>query len=186
MIKAVELRRGKAVVHEDTIYVVHDVNHVAKGNKRSYMQARLKNLKTGGIINVRFSVNDRLEVPFIESKDYEFLYQDGDGYVLMDSTTFDQITVEGNLFGEAIQYLKPNEKVTGTICEGQLVGVELPFVVELEISDTPPVVTGATATNQPKEAITETGAKIRVPAVIAPGDRVRVDTRTGDYVDRAK
>lgn len=186
MIKAGELRRGKTVIHEDDIFVVHEVKHVAKGNKRSYMQTKLKNLKTGALLNVRFNVDHRLEVPFVESKEYEYLYQDGKDYVLMDTSTYDQITVSGELFGEAISFLKPNEKVTGKMCEGELIGVELPMVVELEVSDTPPVVKGATATNQPKDAVVETGVKVRVPAFIEPGERIRVDTRTGEYLDRAK
>ncbi len=186
MIKAVELRKGKTVMYEGEIYVVHGSQHVAKGNKRSYMQARLKNLKSGVIRDVRFTVDERLEVPYLESKEYEYLYQDGARYVLMDTTDFEQITVEADQFGEAVKFLKPNEKVKGTVCEGQLVGIELPMVVELEVAETPPVVKGATATNQSKEAIMETGVKVRVPPFIEPGERIRVDTRSGEYLDRAK
>ncbi len=186
MIKAVDLRKGKTVVHEGEIYTVHESQHVAKGNKRSYMQTKLKHLKSGTMKEFRFTVDARLEVPFVESKEYEYLYQDGSGYVLMDTTSYDQITVAGDLFGDALRFLKENEKVTGTLCEDQLISMELPIVVELTVKDAPPVVKGATATNQSKEAIMETGAKVRVPPFIEPGERIRVDTRTGDYMDRAK
>lgn len=186
MIKAVDLRKGRAITFENDIYVVHASQHVAKGNKRSYMQTRLKNLKSGVIRDVRFGVDDRLEVPYIESKEYEYLYQEGSSYVLMDTTDYEQVTVDGTLLGDAVKYLKSNEKVSATVCEGVIVGVELPVVVELEVRETPPAIKGATATNQLKEAIMETGVKVRVPPFIEPGERIRVDTRSGEYVDRAK
>jgi elongation factor P len=186
VIKASELRRGRAVTHEGKTYVVHDATHVAKGNKRSYMQIKLKGLVDGTIIDVRFNVDDRLETPFLEDKEYEYLYPDGDDFVLMDTTTYDQIHVDKDIVGDAVRFLRPNEKVTGQIVDGKIVTVELPHVVELEVTDTPPVVKGATATNQPKDATVETGARIRVPAFIDVGERIRVDTRSGEYVERAK
>ncbi len=186
MIKAVELRKGRTVMYEEEIYVVHESQHVAKGNKRSYMQTKLKNLTSGGVREVRFNVDDRLEVPYIESKEHEYLYQEGSSYVLMDTSNYEQISVDKDLFGDAIRFLKPNEKVTVTLCEGRIVVIELPIVVELEVADTPPVVKGATATNQSKEATLETGVKVRVPPFVEPGERLRIDTRTGEYIDRAR
>lgn len=186
MINARDLRKGKTVTYEADIYIVHESHHVAKGNKRSYMQTKLKNLKTGIMRDVRFNVDDRLEVPFVETKEYEYLYQDGADYVLMDSVSYEQINVGADAMGDTVRFLKPNEKVTVVACQGEIVGVELPFVVELAVMDTPPVVRGATATNQMKDAILETGTKVRVPPFIEKGERVRIDTRTGEYVDRAK
>ena len=186
MIKAVDLRKGKTVTYEGDVCIVHDAQHVAKGNKRSYMQTKLKSIKTGTIKDVRFNVDDRLEVPFMETKEFEYLYQEGDHYVLMDKTTFDQVSVPAELMGDAVNYLKSNETITATICEGRTVQDELPYVVELRVTETPPVLKGATATNQSKDAIMETGVKVRVPPFIEPGERIRVDTRTGEYVDRAK
>ncbi len=186
MIKAGDLRKGKTIIYEDQICTVHHAQHVAKGNKRSYMQTKLKNLVTGVIQEVRFPVDDRIKVPFMESRKYEFLYQDGSGYVLMDSETYDQVTVAEDLFGDAIRFLKPNEEVTALVSDGRMLGIELPNVVELEVTDAPPVVKGATVTNQPKEAVLETGARVRVPGFIDTGERVRIDTRSGDYLDRAK
>ena len=186
MIKAVDLRKGRTVMYEDKPYVVHDAMHVAKGNKASYMQAKLKNLLDGQIIDVRFRVEERLETPFLEDKEYEYLYADGEGFVLMDTTTYDQIHIDKGIVGDAVAFLKPNEKVTCQLLDGKIIALELPHVVELEVTDTPPVVKGATATNQPKDATLETGARIRVPAFIEPGERVRVDTRSGEYVERAK
>jgi elongation factor P len=186
MIKAVDLSKGRAVIYEGEISIVHEARHVAKGNKRSYMQTKLKNLKTGTIFEVRFNVDDRLEVPFLESKEYEFLYRDGDKFVLMDQTTFDQIPVQADVVGDAAQWLTPNQHVTCQIHDGRLISFELPPTVVLSVSETPPVVKGATATNQPKDAVLETGVRVRVPAFIEPGERVCVDTRSGAYIERAK
>ena len=186
MLKAVELRKGKTVMYQDTLYVVHEASHVAKGNKRSYMQVKLKSIKAGTIQNVRFNVDDRLETPFLESKEYEYLYPEGDSFVFMDTTTYDQINVSTDIVGEAAKFMKANERVTCQLHNEEVIVLELPIVVELEITETPPVVKGATATNQPKDAIVETGAKVRVPAFIEPGEKIRVDSRTGDYIERAK
>ncbi len=186
MIKAVDLRKGKTIMHDGDLYIVHDAQHVAKGNKRSYMQAKLKNFKAGNVIDVRFNVDDRIETPFVESKEYEFLYSDGTGFVLMDTKTFDQITVTQDIIGDAKDYLTPNERVTCQILDGQIISLELPNVVVLQVVDTPPVVKGATAQAQLKDATLETGVRVRVPAFVSPGEKIRVDTRSGEYLDRAK
>ncbi len=184
--KAVDIRKGKCILHDGELYIVHEAQHVAKGNKRSYMQTKLKNFKTGVINEVRFSVNDRIEVPFVESKTYEYLYREGDSFVVMDPESFDQIPVPKDIVGEAVKYLAPNEKINCQIYDGAMISFELPHVVELTVADTPPVVKGATVTNQPKEATLETGTRVRVPAFIDCGERIRVDTRTGSYIERAK
>lgn len=186
MIKAVDLRKGRTIIHDGQLCVVHDANHVAKGNKRSYMQAKIKNFKSGAISDVRFSVDDRIEIPFVESKDYEYLYKDGQNYVVMDVETYDQIPVSPDVVGDATRWLTPNQRLTCQFYDGQMISFELPFVVELIIAETTPVVKGATATNQNKEAILETGTKVRVPPFIEEGTKIRVDTRTGDYLERAK
>src|SRR5690606_4208067 len=121
-----------------------------------------------------------------QNKEYEFLYRSGDDYILADVETYDQIPVSGDLFGDALQFLKENIRITCDLVDGKMVNATLPAVVELAVTETPPTIKGATATNQPKEAILETGAKVRVPAFIDVGEVVRVDTRTGDYIERAK
>jgi elongation factor P len=186
MIKAVDLRKGKTVLYEGQLYVVHDAQHVAKGNKRSYMQVKLKSFKQGNIIDQRFRVDETLEVPFVEAREYEYLYEDASGFVLMDTKNYDQITVTADVVGDAKDYLTPNEKISCQLLDGQIISFELPYTVTLAIRDTPPVVKGATASAQMKEAVLETGAKVKVPGFVEPGDKVRVDTRTGAYLDRAK
>ncbi len=186
MIKAVDLNKGKTIIYGGELAIVHEAQHVAKGNKRSYVQTKLKMVKTGRIFEERFRVDDRIEIPFVESKTYEFLYKEGENFIVMDEESFDQIPVSPDVVGEAAMWLKPNEKIACQVYDGQMVTFELPFVVELEVTDTAPSIKGATATNQMKEAIVETGAKIRVPPFIALGEIIRVDTRTGEYMERAK
>jgi elongation factor P len=186
MIKAVDLRKGKTILHEGELFIVHEAQHVAKGNKRSYMQTKLKNFKTGNTTDVRYSVDDRVEIPYVESKNYEYLYRDGDNYMVMDTETFDQIPIAEAVVGDAAKFLKPNEKIACEIYNDQIVAFTLPNTVALEVTDAPPVVKGATATNQLKEVTLETGLKIRVPPFIDTGEKVNVDTRNGEYIDRAK
>lgn len=186
MIKAVDLRKGRTILYEGELAVVHDVRQVAKGNKRSYVQSKIKNLRTGTIYDVRYNVDDRIEIPFVESKDYEFLYRDGENFIVMDLETFDQLPIHEDFVGDAAMWLRPNERVSCQIHKGQIVQLEVPTTVELEVTEAPPVVKGATATNQPKEVVLETGVKVRVPAFIEAGERVCVDTRTGAYIERAK
>ena len=186
MIKAVELRKGRTIIHDGEVSVVHEAQHVAKGNKRSYMQAKIKNLKSGTIVAVRFNVDERIEIPFVESKDYEFLYKDGDDFVVMDLASYDQLPVSGDVVGDAHKWLKPNQRVSCQLYEGQMISFEVPHVVELEVTDTTPAIKGATVTSQLKDAVLETGAKVRVPPFIEEGTVIRVDTRNGEYIERAK
>jgi elongation factor P len=186
MILSNDLRAGRAIIYEGDIYVVKDFQHTAKGNKRSYMQTKLKNLKSGQIIDVRFNMGERLETPFLEGKEYEYLYDEGDRLVLMNTETYDQIHVDADVLGDARQFLKPNERVTCLMHGSEVLSVELPNTVELTVTETPPAIKGATATNQSKDATLETGARIKVPPFIEPGEAVRVDTRTGAYLERAK
>ena len=184
--KAVDLRKGKTILYNGELAIVHEATHVTKGNKRSYIQTRVKMLKGGTLREVRFRVDDQIEIPFVESKEYEYLYKDGAYFVLMDPESFDQITVSEDIVGEATAFLKPNEKVSCQILDEQVVSFELPFTVELEVKDCPPNIKGATATNQSKEAILETGAKVRVPPFVDIGTMIRVDTRSGEYIERVR
>lgn len=186
MLKANDLRPGKVIVHEDTLFTVKEAVHVAKGNKRSYIQLKLKNFKTGQVLDQRARVDDTFETPFVQSKEYEYLYHDGTDYVMADVDTYDQIPVSSEMIGEGTQFLKENMRVTCDIIDGQIVTVQLPFVVELTVTDTVPAIKGATATNQNKDATVETGAQIKVPPFIEIGEVVRIDTRNGQYIERAK
>lgn len=186
MIKAVDLRKGKTIIHDGSPAIVHDVKHVAKGNKRSYMQAKIKSLKSGTITEVRYRVDETVDVPFIESKEYEYLYRDGADFIVMDGESFEQIPISETVVGDNSDWLKPNEKVKCQLYEGLMISFELPNTVTLEVTDTAPAIKGATVTNQLKDATLETGAKVKVPPFIANGESIVVDTRSGEYVERAK
>jgi len=184
-IKAVNIKRGQAVIHENQLWIVHDNETVAKGNKRSYMAVKLKHFKNGNVVDFRLNVDTKIEVPFVEDKTFQFLYRDGQNFILMDMDTFDQLHVSPDLMPGAEKYLKGSEDLSCKLLDGAIVGVELPNTVELEVKDAPPVVKGATATNQSKEITVETGYKLRVPPFISNGEVIKVDTRTGDYISRA-
>jgi len=184
-VKALHLRRGQGVRHQDSIWVVFSATHVAKGKGQSYMQIELKNARTGQLIKQRFRVDEQLEEAFFERKKMEYLYADGTNLVLMDPNTFDQEEMPKKLIGDKDVYLMPNMELEISFAEGQAVSAELPNTVELTVTDTPPAMKGATATNQLKDAICDGGAKIKVPPFIENGTVVKVDTRTGEYLGRA-
>ena len=184
-VKAVDLRRGMGVQYEGQSWVVFSTQHVAKGNKRSYMQIELKNARTGQLIKQRFRVDEQLEETFFDRKQMEYLYSDGTGHVVMDPESYDQIHIPAGLVGEKSVYLAPNIRLEVAFVEGEPVSVELPNTVELKVVDTPPQVRGATATAQLKEALCEGGARLRVPSFIENGTVLKVDTRTGEYLGRA-
>ncbi len=186
MIKASELKKGKVVNYENALYTVTDVQRVSKGNWRSYLQVKLKSLKDGRVLDARMSVDDRIETPFVDTKPYQYLYRDGKDFVVMDQQSFDQVTVPEDVMGDGSLYLRGDEQVTISFIDGRIVSVELPNTVTLKVTDTPPQVKGATATNQSKDATLETGLRIRVPPFVETGEEVRVDTRTGEYLERAK
>ena len=186
MIKASELKKGKVVNYENALYTVTDVQRVSKGNWRSYLQVKLKSLKDGRVLDARMSVDDRVETPFVDTKPYQYLYRDGNNFIVMDQQSYDQITVPREVMADAEQYLRGDEQVTLSFIDGKIVSVELPNTVTLKVVDTPPQVKGATATNQSKDATLETGLRIRVPPFVEMNEEVRVDTRTGEYLERAK
>jgi len=185
-VKVSELKKGQVVLIDGARYTIKDLQHVAKGNWRSYYQVKLKDFKSGRIIDQRMAVDDRVETIYVETKPLEYLYYDGENYVLADPKTYDQIPVSADVIGDGVQFLKENIVLTCAIIDGQIVSAELPFTVELAIKDTVPAIKGATATNQSKDATLETGARIKVPPFIEVGEVVRVDTRTGQYLERAK
>ena len=184
-IKASDLRRGMGVQYKDKTWVVFSSQHVAKGKGQSYMQIELKEAKTGQIIKQRFRVNEQLEQAIFESKSMEYLYSDGSSHIVMDPESFEQLALPAELVGDRSVYLAPNIRLEVSFVEGQVVSVELPYTVELEVVDTPPEVKGATATAQQKDALCGGGARVRVPPFIENGTKIKVDTRTGQYLGRA-
>jgi elongation factor P len=184
-IKAIDLRRGMAVNYKDGIWVTIENEKVAKGNWRSYQVIQLKNLMTGQLIKERFRTDESFEQAMLDRKQMEYLYFDGKHHVVMDPKTFDQMELLPDLIGEASVYLAPNIILEVSSVDGQPAVVELPNSVELVVVDTPPQVKGATATNQLKEAVCEGGAKVRVPSFVENGTKIKVDTRSNEYLGRA-
>lgn len=186
-IKAFDLKRGKVIIYEGEMYTVFSTEIVSKGNWRSSVQVKMKSLKSGRMTETRMSTDDSIEIPFVETRPYTYLYRESDSFVVMDQSSYDQMPVPVDVMGEdAALYLKGDETVTCQFIDGKIVSVELPNTVELRVTDTPPVVRGATATNQTKEAVLETGARVRVPPFIENGELLRIDTRNGEYLERAK
>jgi elongation factor P len=184
-VKALHLRRGQGVQWEGQVWVVFSTTHVVKGKGQSYMQIELKNAKTGQLIGRRFRVDEQLDEAFFERKKMEYLYSDGSNLVVMDPETYDQVEMPKELVGDKEVYLAPNMELDISFAEGQAASIELPNTVELTVVDTPPVLRGATATNQLKDAVCEGGARVRVPPFVENGTVIKVDTRSGEYLSRA-
>ncbi|CAN5873634.1 elongation factor P [soil metagenome] len=185
-IKATDIRRGMVINVDGTNFVVHDFYHHTPGNLRAMVQTKLKNMSNGSIVDKRFRSVDQIEVPYVESKEYEYLYSSGDEHIFMDTSTYDQIHFGPDMVGEAMKYLQPNARVMVKYVAEKAVSIEIPDTIEVTITDTPPALKGATATNQYKEASTDNGLKVMVPPFIDAGERIKVDTRTGEYIERVK
>lgn len=184
--RASEMRKGQTVKIDDVLYTVVDYQHVKLGKGGAVYQTKLKSLKDGGIRDIRLRAEENIEDAYLDKRDFEYLYSSGTEHVLMDMETYDQITLDDDAFGEGPKYLKPNTRLQVSMYEGRPVVVDLPNTVDLEITETAPEIRGATATNQPKPATLETGLVVTVPAFIKVGEKIRVDTRTGEYVTRVK
>jgi elongation factor P len=182
----IELRRGMIIVEEGQLCQVVDRDLRTPGNLPSKLTLKLKNLKTGFVTQKRVHPEDKVEQAYLETRTMQYLYQDGDEFIFMDKETYDQIHLKREWVGDQMLYLKENEDARVTFHEGKPLSLELPNTVELKVTDTDPALKGATAAAQYKPATLETGLKITVPPFINKGDLVSVDTRTGEYLSRAK
>ncbi len=183
MIKATDIRRGMVITMDGINFVVVDFAHHTPGNLRAMVQTKLRNMNSGALIEKRLRSVDQIEVPYVETKEFEYLYSSGDEHVFMDTETYDQLSFPPEILGTAMQYLLPNSKVTVQYVADKAVSIEVPASIDLTVTDTPPELKGATATNQYKEATLETGLKVQVPPFVGPGEKIRIDTRTGEYVE---
>jgi elongation factor P len=182
-----QVRKGMVILGDDgQLYHVVDRDLNTPGNWRAILQLKLKNLKTGSITVNRVRPQDKVEQAYLDKREMQYLYKDGDGYVFMDTETYDQITLPKEWVGELMLYMKEDNKAQVTFYEGTPLSLELPATVELKVIETEPSVKGATAAAQYKPATLETGLKITVPPFINIGEVVAVDTRTGEYLSRAK
>lgn len=183
--KSQDIRKGQAITIDGNVFVVTQADFRTPGNLRAFMQVKIKNVKTGVILEKRLNSGEEVAEVSLDRRDLEYLYSDNTGAVFMDINSYDQLNIDPAVLGDALLYIKPNTNVTGLIVEDKVVSIELPKVVELKITDTPPGIKGATATNQLKEATCETGLKTRVPGFIGTGEVIRISTESGDYLSRA-
>jgi len=184
--RASEMKKGQTVKIDGKLYAIVDYQHVKLGKGGAVYQTKLKSLTDGSIQNIRLRAEETVEEAYLDKRTYEYLYSAGSEHVLMDITTYDQITLDDDAFGDGPKYLKPNSRLQVSMYEGKPIIVTLPNTVELEVTDTPPEIKGATATNQNKPATLETGLVVQVPPFIKTGDILSIDTRTGEYLTRAK
>jgi elongation factor P len=181
-----QVRKGMVIVEGGQLFYVVDRDLNTPGNWRAILQLKLKNLKSGAITMNRVRPEDKVEQAYLDKREMQYIYQDGDGYVFMDSESFDQITLSREWVGDQMLYMKENNKAHVTFYDGKPLFLDLPATVELKIVDTEPSVKGATAQAQYKPATCETGLKLTVPPFVQVGDVIQIDTRTSEYLGRAK
>ena len=184
MIVATRIRKGMLLKKDGELYRVHDYQHVTPGKGNAIMQTKLKNLRTGAISDFRFRPSDKVERASLDTRTYEFLYQDGNHFIFMDKETYEQITLDDEIVGESAQLFKANQEVTIESHEGAPMGISLPKTVDLEVTHCEPGLKSATVTNVGKPLTLETGLVINGPQFINIGDVIRVETEDYSYVER--
>ena len=184
MIQATQLKRGMCIKHAGDLYRVVEAQHKTPGNLRGMVQAKIRHLKSGSIIEHRFRSVDSVERALLDDSEMEFLYRDGDMYHFMNNESYEQIELSNEVLGEAVQYLLPNIKLKVEMYEGRPVGIELPMTVDMTVVETEPAIKGASVSNVGKPAKMETGLVVQVPPFINEGDVIRVDTATASYIER--
>lgn len=185
MISASDFRKGITFEIDGQPYLIVDFQHVKPGKGAAFVRTKYRNLKTGVLREEAFNPNDKFPKATIETKEMEYLYNDGELYYFMDSETYEQIPLNFEQVEEAIKFLKENDKAVIRFYQGNAFQVDAPNFVELEVIETEPGVKGDTANNVTKAATVETGAVVFVPLFINVGDKIKIDTRSGDYLSRA-
>ena len=179
-----DLKNGITLELDNGLFTVVDFQHVKPGKGGAFVRTTLRNARTGAVIDRTFRAAERVEQAILEKKDMQYLYPDGDDYVFMDTVTYDQLNVPPSALGDAAQYLVPQANANLAMYQGEIVSVDIPASVELMVAETEPGIQGDRVSGARKPATLETGKVIQVPLFVNTGDRVRVDTRTGDYITR--
>ena len=185
MVSAGDFRNGVTFEMDGNVLQVVEFQHVKPGKGAAFVRTKIKNVITGSVIERTFNPTDKFPTAYIERKEMQYLYNDGDLYYFMDNETYDQLPVSKSTIPDNFKFVKENMIVKILSYKGNVFGIEPPFFVELEVTDTEPGVRGDTATNVTKPATLETGAVIKVPLFINTGDMIRIDTRVGEYMERA-
>ncbi|QNM05636.1 elongation factor P [Qiania dongpingensis] len=184
MVSAGDFRNGITVEIEGNVFQVIEFQHVKPGKGAAFVRTKLKNIKSGGVIEKTFRPTEKFENAHIDRADMQYLYSDGELYYFMDVNTYDQIPLGQDMVGDTLKFVKENEMVKVCSHKGQVFSIEPPLFVELEITETEPGFKGDTATGATKPATVETGAVVYVPLFVEQGDKIKIDTRTGEYLSR--
>ena len=184
MISVNDFKTGVTVELEGQVYQVVDFQHVKPGKGAAFVRAKLKNVKSGGVVEKTFRGGEKLHRAHLDKRAMQYLYKDGDAYVFMDNDNYEQITVSAGDIGDGVKWLLENMNIQVVMYQSEIMGVEMPNFVELTVVETEPGVKGDTATGASKLAKLESGASVQVPLFINTGDRLRIDTRTGEYMER--
>ena len=185
MVTAGDFRNGVTFEMDGKVYQIIEFQHVKPGKGAAFVRTKIRNVIEGSVVERTFNPTEKFPTAFVERKDMEYSYTDGDLYYFMDTETYEQVPVSANELGDNFKFVKENMVCKVLSYKGKVFGVEPPTFVELEFTQTAPGIAGNTATNATKPATLETGCEIRVPLFINEGDMIRIDTRTGEYMERA-
>jgi elongation factor P len=185
MIAATQLRPGMVVKFNNELHTVFSMVHRTPGNLRGFVQAKMRNIRSGSMIEHRFSSEDKVERISLDEQEMEYMYDDGDSFYFMNTDNFEQMHLTKDMLGDGVFYLIPQLKVNVEFYEGKAISVELPPSVEMTVVETEPSLKGATVSNVTKPATVDTGLVVQVPPFIATGERIRVSTTDGSYLERA-
>lgn len=183
-IQATRLRKGMLIKLGNGLFRILDLHHLTPGNKRAHIQARLRNIRTLALADQKFRAEEDVERATLDEHEMQYLYNDGDHYYFMDTSTFEQIHISNEALGGSVSYLIPDAIIRVEFYDVEPVGIELPQTVDLVVKSTVPGIKGATASAQVKPATLETGLVVQVPPFVNEGDRIRVNTETGEYQSR--
>ena len=184
-IQATRLKKGMLVKMDQDLFRVLELQHVTPGNLRGFVRVKLRNIRNGTLSDQKLRSEDSVERATLDEREMQYLYQDGDDYYFMDTSSYEQIHISNEALGDSVNYLKPEMTINVEFYGTEPVGIELPQTVDLKVLETVPGIKGATASNQVKPATLETGLVVRVPPFINTGDVIRVSTDTGEYLARA-
>ncbi len=184
MIAAGDFRNGVTIELEGNVYQIIEFQHVKPGKGAAFVRTKLKNIKSGGVVEKTFRPTEKCPKAHVDRKDMQYLYNDGDLYYFMDSETFEQISLNADAVGDSLKFVKENEVCKVCSYKGDVFAIEPPLFVELVITDTEPGFKGDTATGATKPATVETGAMVQVPLFVDQGETIKIDTRTGEYLSR--
>ncbi len=184
MIAAGDFRNGVTIELEGNVYQIIEFQHVKPGKGAAFVRTKLKNIKSGGVVEKTFRPTEKCPKAHVDRKDMQYLYNDGDLYYFMDSETFEQISLNADAVGDSLKFVKENEVCKVCSYKGDVFAIEPPLFVELVITETEPGFKGDTATGATKPATVETGALVQVPLFVDQGETIKIDTRTGEYLSR--